>query len=194
MTACTRNGRACRGRRTTAHQTDTLGGCRSLQHWLVWLAVVGEWELLLPPLWRDDRSIRSARLGKGSRVYRGGVTGSPSQHGAYERGTPDRSAVPYAPARSGRACWDGVAAGRPAGAADLEASLRFVLFGGPCSAGTDLLHVLPPLCVWFAPRCVWTGAEDRPIMQTLVALPAGQKQDQSVTFLSWMTTVYDGLF
>ena len=130
MTACTRNGRACRGRRTTAHQTDTLGGCRSLQHWLVWLAVVGEWELLLPPLWRDDRSIRSARLGKGSRVYRGGVTGSPSQHGAYERGTPDRSAVPYAPAISGRACWDGVAVDRPAGAADLEASLRFVLFGG----------------------------------------------------------------
>ena len=79
-----------------------------------------------------DRSIRSARLGEGPRVYhRGGVvTGSQLQHGAYERGTPDRSAVPYAPARSGRACWDGVAAGRPAGAADLEASLRFVLFGG----------------------------------------------------------------
>ena len=157
MTACTRNGRACRGRRTTAHQTDTLGGCRSLQHWLVWLAVVGEWELLLPPLWRDDRSIRSARLGKGSRVYRGGVTGSPSQHGAYERGTGTGAPYPYAPARSGRAC-GGVAAGRPR-IWKLACGL-FCSVAGPCSAGTDLLHVLPPLCVWFAPRCVWTGAED----------------------------------
>ena len=103
-----------------------------------------------------DRSIRSARLGEGPRVYhRGGVvTGSQLQHGAYERGTGTGAPYPYAPARSGRAC-GGVAAGRPR-IWKLACGL-FCSVAGPCSAGTDLLHVLPPFCVRFAPGRVRTG-------------------------------------